>query len=109
MESIISIRGFTGTTGKRVLQDLYTDIRCLFSNARLETIAMYEGVPQGKVFEFVITDNKVSDIPPASEFKVTNPQSSGIELGTIFVVEGQTQKQRLGGRFIISGVCFRKE
>lgn len=109
MEAIISIRGFSGTTAKRVLTDLYTNIRCIFSSARLETIAMYEGVPQGKIFEFTIHNSNVVEIPPASELRVTNSQQTGIDEGTIFVVEGQTQKQRLAGRFIISGVCFRKE
>lgn len=109
MDALISIRGFSGPTGKRVLSDLYTNIRCIFSSARLETVAMYEGVPQGKIFEFTIHNSNLAELPPASELKVTNPQQTGIAQDAIFVVEGQTQRQRISGRFIISGVCFRKE
>lgn len=108
-EAIVDIRSFSGTTSNRELTDLYEDVRCMISSARVEVAILYENVPLGQLFEFVVKDSDVDEIPAGAEITVTYPQQTGIDEGTVFIVNGQTQKQRSGGRFIITGTCYRKE
>lgn len=109
MESIVRIRIFEGNTKDRQLATVYSSVRCLIGSARNETVAFYENVPVGQLYEFSITDSRIDSIPSGTEIKVTNPQSSGLLKGGKFVVTGKTQRQRVGGRFFISGVCYIKE
>lgn len=108
-EAIVDIRSFSGTTANRELTDLYEDVRCFISSARVEVAILYENVPLGKLFEFVIKNSDIDEIPAGAEITVTHPQQTGIDKDTIFIVNGQTQKQRTSGRFIITGTCYRKE
>lgn len=109
MECIVTVRGFAGDTDDRHLETQYTGVRCLIGSARAEVAAFYENVPVGQLYEFTLTDHRILGIPDGAEIKVTNPQSSGLRKGQIFIVQSRTQRQRLGGRFIILGTCYAKE
>lgn len=108
MEAIVSVRAFTGTTTSRTLTKVFTHVRAVIGSARVETMAMLENVPTGQVYEFTITDHRITGIPDGAELTVTNPQTSGFEVGDIFIVVGKTQRQRMMGRFYIVGVCYKK-
>lgn len=109
MECLVEIRGFFGATSNRTLTTLFSDVRCMIGSARMETAAFYENVPLGQLYEFVITDQTVTSVPDGAEITITDPQSSGLTTGSVFIIQAKAQRQRLGGKFIITGVCYQKE
>lgn len=109
MECLISVRAFSGETEDRRLIKVYTHVRAIIGSARVETAAFYENVPAGQLYEFTITDSRISGIPDATELTVTNPQTSGFAQGSVFITLAKSQRQRIGGRFYITGVCYVKE
>lgn len=109
MECLVTVKGFTGTTDHRFLETIYSDVRCRLGSARSEVAAFYENVPVGQLYEFMITDDRLSGIADGAEMTVTHPQSSGLVKGQVFIVQARTQRQRLGGRNLILGTCYLRE
>jgi len=109
IEAIVSVRGFSGDTTDRQLTTIYTSVRCAIGSARTETAAFHENVPLGQLYEFAISDYRIIGIPDGAEITITNPQTTGLIKGSKFVVVAKTQRQRMAGRFFITGACYLKE
>lgn len=110
-DCLVQIRTFQGDTSNRALGTTatYENVRCRIGAARTEVAAFYESLPVGQLYEFALSDSRIAKIPDGAEFKVTSPQGSGLDQDAIFIAQAKTQRQKLGGKFYITGVLVLKE
>jgi hypothetical protein len=107
--AIVNIKAFSGQAEHRELQPIYENIRCILSPASPQVAAFYEDVPMGQLYEYLIIDQRIQDMPDGAEIEVCDPQKSGLAEGSIFIAIARRQRQRVGGRFILTGPCSIKE
>lgn len=108
MEVLATINELTGTSDDQEYTQSYAEVRVLLIPASNEAVAMYE-MPQGQNFEYKIVDNDIPNLKQQAEIVVTAPQASGLSTNDKFITVGSSKRTRLGGRFYLVGVCYKKE
>jgi hypothetical protein len=103
--ALVSIYAMTGSSSSKSYQQVYEEIRMTLVPASNETMAFYENAPVGQMYEFQTKDQAVTDIPDQSKIVVSVPEECGLTENDSLVTIGKSQRIKLGGKFIIQGVC----
>lgn len=74
-----------------------------------EAVALYDGMPQGQAYQFKIKSDTINNLQQQSKITVTDGQVSDLETGDIFITMTDTKRTRIGGRFYLLGLCYKKE
>jgi hypothetical protein len=110
METIIDIYQMSGQASRAYKESPdYTDIRAWILPASNETVAMYEGVPQGQMFQFRIIGNDIEGIAQQSKLKIIESQISGFKNGDEFITIGDVKTSSISGNTYITGTCYKKK
>ena len=108
---IISIKSVTGTKDSKSLTALTggSSVRALILPAGTDVVALYPDLPIGQSFTFTIVGDSFTNLTPESELTVTDGMGSELAANDVFIVQGVTRKNKIGGQMWHTGVCVRKD
>lgn len=109
MDLLATIEQFSGSSTGQSYSTTNTNVRMYLTPASNEAVALYEQMPQGQMFSFSILSDDIGNLKQQSRITVTSPQVSGFETGDVFITLTDTKRARIGGKFYLSGLCYKKE
>lgn len=109
METIVDIYQFSGTNVNKSYSKTNTSVRAWIIPASNETVALYDGMGSGQMFSFRILADDIANLKQQSKLQVVDSQVSGFTNKNVFITIGDTKRQRIMGRFYLTGVCYKSE
>ena len=109
MDTIIDIYELQGINTNRAYSKTQSNIRGWIVPASTESIALYEGMPQGQEFEFRILSDDITGIRAQGKLVVVNSQVSGFSNGDTFITVANARRVRIMGRNYLTGICYKTE
>lgn len=109
IETIVDIYQLSGTNVNKSYSKTNSSIRAWIISASNETVALYDGMGSGQMFSFRIVSDDVSNLAQQSKLIVVDSQVSGFEEDNVFITIGDTKRQRIMGKFYLTGVCYKSE
>lgn len=109
METIVDIYEFSGTNTNDAYTKTQTAVKAWIFPATNESIALYEGMPQGQEFEFRIVSDDITGLKPQSKMIVVNSQISGFATSDKFITVTATKRVHLMGKNYLTGLCYKAE
>jgi len=107
MDTIIDIYELGGVNTNKAYTKTQSNIRAWIVPASNESIALYEGMPQGQEFEFRILSDDITGIKAQGKLVVVNSQVSGFSTNDTFITVTNARRVHIMGRNYLTGVCYK--
>ena len=107
METIVDIYEMSGTSKNRSYTKVYSNVKTWIVPASNESIALYDGMPQGQEYSFRILPDYIPAIKEQSKFIVKDSQLSGFSTGDVFITVVGAKRQRIMAKFYHTGMCYK--
>jgi len=109
MDVLATISQLSGSSTNQSYSITNTNARIVLIPASNEAVALYQAMPQGQMFQFNIVSDTIDNLKQQSKITVTAKQVSDFENGDIFITMTDTKRTRIGGKFYLTGLCYKKE
>jgi len=105
---VVSLKTIAGVSTDKKQGTAVTGIRAYITPSTNDVMVLYPELPVGQTFSFLTMSSEVV-ISPETEMKITDAFSSELAVNDTFIVSGIAKKNKIGGQFLLSGVCVRKD